>query len=79
MTDTERLAELVEERDLVAAAMKAEAGKGVQKFTIRGREVEYSDALKHRQYLDEAIDRLESKVNRSRCGPARNKARLGRA
>lgn len=79
MNDTERLAELIEERDMVAAAMKSAAGKNVQRFSIRGRDVEYSDALKHRQYLDEAIDRLESKVNRRRFGPARNKARLGRA
>ena len=73
MADSTYLDALIAERDALIAVMTASVGKTVRSITIRGREVEYADALKHREYLDREIRRCSGTA-----GPARNKVRLGR-
>lgn len=74
MCNADYLADLIAERTELISVMRDAVGKNVKRIVIRGREVEYNDALKHREYLDREIRRLGQA-----SGPARNRVRLGRA
>ena len=75
-TTSQRLADLIEIRDAIEATLGT--GRDYVELEIRGRKVKRAANVTTLNYLNTQISETESKVVSS-VGPARNKARLGRA
>lgn len=81
MCSADELAVMRQELDLlnqqIADHLRDKRGGLVRKLTVRGRDVEYVDAIKHRESLWERIKDLERYAGQAR-GSARNQARVMR-
>ena len=78
MSNATHLAALIAQRDLLVQTIGQYDAGLIKSITIRGRTYERYDAGNRLMELEEMISLYENRVNAA-AGPARNKARLGRA